>query len=342
MASTESYALKVGERILVTGANGFIGSTIIDLLLSLGYIVRGTVRSEKPWLNEVFESKYGAGKFESVNVPNLDDKEALEAVLDGVNGVIHVASDVSFRTNPGDVINSVVTAVEAVLEAASKVPSVKRVVLTSSSLAAAVPHPGKGSIVLTQDTWNELSVKAAWDENTPAESKAFAIYAASKAEGERAAYNWVKKNNPEYTFNSVLPDWTIGEFLHPNISSTGLMTLQLLEGNDAAIKICGSQYTADVKDLARLHAIALLDPSIQSERIFGLATPLIWKDVVDTLRELRPSSEKLVKNAPPAREGFVDLVPPNRSKELLRSFFGQEDWTTLKDSLHAGITSAGF
>jgi nucleoside-diphosphate-sugar epimerase len=92
MTSKDSYAIKVGARILVTGANGFVASSITDFLLSLGYLVRGTVRSEKPWLNETFEAKYGAGKFETVNVPALDDDKSLEAALNGISGVIHVVS----------------------------------------------------------------------------------------------------------------------------------------------------------------------------------------------------------------------------------------------------------
>lgn len=168
MASQDSYALKVGERILVTGANGFIGSNVVDVLLSLGYIVRGAVRSEKPWLNELFKSKYGGGKFETVNLPTLDDKEALAAALDSVSGIVHVvckidhlrgcceiltleiqASDTSFGPDP-NIINHVVATTEAVLEAAARVPSIKRVVLTSSSVSAVVPYPGEGRIELTQ------------------------------------------------------------------------------------------------------------------------------------------------------------------------------------------------
>ncbi|KAK5726152.1 hypothetical protein LTR17_012967 [Elasticomyces elasticus] len=345
MASTESYAIRVGERILVTGANGFIGSNIVDFLLSLGYIVRGTVRSEKPWLMDMFEAKYGAGRFESRVVPALDDKEALTTVLDGVSGVVHVgqqASDVSFSADPNKVIPYVLAATEAVLEAASRVKSVKRVVLTSSSAAAVIPQPGKGKHVLKQDTWNDASIQAAWDESTSAEIRGFMIYAASKTEGERAAFNWVKKNNPGFILNSVLPDYTIGEVLHPSIGSTGYLTAQLLEGNDAVINMIVSQYFVDAKDLARLHAIALFDPSVQSEHLFGLAASYTWKDVIDALHELRPSSEKLVRNVPPAREGFVQIVPPSRSKELLSSFFGQSDWTSLKDSLNANITSLGM
>lgn len=83
-------ALQPGDRILVTGANGYIASNVVDVLLSLGYVVRGTVREDKPWLVELFESKYGPGKFETVIVPNLDSEAALLKVLDGVSGVVHL------------------------------------------------------------------------------------------------------------------------------------------------------------------------------------------------------------------------------------------------------------
>lgn len=97
MASEDSYAIKVGKRIFVTGANSFVGSNIVDHLLSLGYIVRGSVRSERPWLNELFEFKYGAGRFETVIVPTLDDKAHLVTVLSGISGIIHVVSVFSTR-----------------------------------------------------------------------------------------------------------------------------------------------------------------------------------------------------------------------------------------------------
>lgn len=59
--------LPKGSKILVTGANGFIASHVVDQFLAAGYKVRGTVRSlEKgDWVRDFFEKRYaGNGRFE--------------------------------------------------------------------------------------------------------------------------------------------------------------------------------------------------------------------------------------------------------------------------------------
>jgi len=86
----ELYCLPRGSRILVTGANGFVGSNVVHCLLELGFKVRGTVRTPKPWLDELFRGKFGEDSFESVILPNFDDKESVVQVMQNVSGVVHV------------------------------------------------------------------------------------------------------------------------------------------------------------------------------------------------------------------------------------------------------------
>lgn len=156
-------ALPKGSKVLVTGANGFIGSHVVNCLLELGYTVHGTVRTPKPWLREFFESRYGPGAFRAVTVPNFDDVALLTRQMEGISGVVHVvcltqssppitlfgywrayfklqASDLTFSTDANAVIPWVVRATQNILKAAAS-SAVKRVVLTSSSTAALIPVP---------------------------------------------------------------------------------------------------------------------------------------------------------------------------------------------------------
>lgn len=146
--------------------------------------------------------------------------------------LLEQASDVSFEASTA-VISHVVSATKAVLDAAATA-SVTRVVLTSSSSAALFSQPGVEGIVVTEsesfsffycleypsvcaklttmrysDSWNDFAVKAAQDESLSADERGFMIYAASKTEGERAAWKWVEENKPMFTLNTVLPNFTV-------------------------------------------------------------------------------------------------------------------------------------
>jgi nucleoside-diphosphate-sugar epimerase len=113
---------------LVTGANGFIASHIINILLQRGYLVRGTVREPRPWLDQLFQ-KYQY-QYESVfyDLDHPDPK-----IFDDVAGVVLVATDLSFSQDPA-LVQRVVQGTLAMLEMA-KNAAVKSVVLSSSTAA---------------------------------------------------------------------------------------------------------------------------------------------------------------------------------------------------------------
>jgi hypothetical protein len=98
----------------------------------------------------------------------------------------------------------------------------------------------------------------------------------------------------------------------------------------------GLEWYVDVEDTARLHVIALLDPDVQSERIFACAAPFTWTEVLHVLRTLRPQNTTIPD--PPEDEGndHVRIVPSRRAEDLLRKFYGKP-WTKLQESLARGI-----
>lgn len=89
MKSADSV-ITPGSKILVTGANGYIASHVISILLDLGYHVRGTVRTSRPWLVEYFRSHGKPGAFETALVQDLEASDVLDPVLEGVSGVVHL------------------------------------------------------------------------------------------------------------------------------------------------------------------------------------------------------------------------------------------------------------
>lgn len=97
----------------------------------------------------------------------------------------------------------------------------------------------------------------------------------------------------------------------------------------------------DVGDVARLHAVALLDPDVKSERIFAFAAPWTWTEIIGIFRKLRPSNNKIPD--PPANElaDLSKIVPAKKAEQLLKSFFGRPGWVGLEESLKAGIESLG-
>jgi hypothetical protein len=80
LSQPKEYAIPKGSTLLVTAANDYIATHIVDLFLELGYRVRGTLLSEKSWLNTFFEGKYGKDKFETVIVADLSADNALTVV----------------------------------------------------------------------------------------------------------------------------------------------------------------------------------------------------------------------------------------------------------------------
>lgn len=86
MSPVNKPVLLPGSQVLVTGVSGFIGSHIADQLLAEGYLVTGTTRdlSKVAWLQDLFNGKYGEGRFAVVEVPDIGKPGAFDSLVYGM------------------------------------------------------------------------------------------------------------------------------------------------------------------------------------------------------------------------------------------------------------------
>lgn len=116
----------------------------------------------------------------------------------------------------------------------------------------------------------------------------------------------------------------------PILSYLGPATYQILTPNSA-------DWFVDVEDIARLCVIGLLDPSVQSERLFGFAENKNGQDLLTIMQKLRPNNPHLKKPAENVTRDQTEVLPRKRAEDLLRKFYGQPGWTSIEDSLAKGI-----
>jgi nucleoside-diphosphate-sugar epimerase len=119
------------DQVLVTGANGFIGSWVVRTLLTRGFKkIRCLTRtaSGSATLDRI-RAEFATSSLEVVG-GNLLSRESCEMIVDGVAVVYHLAAGVE-KTFPGCVLNSVVTT-RNLLDAVITARTVRRFVNTSS------------------------------------------------------------------------------------------------------------------------------------------------------------------------------------------------------------------
>jgi uncharacterized protein YbjT (DUF2867 family) len=110
---------ELSPLILLTGANGFLGTWILRTLLEVGYRVRGTVRSEAKAaaLQDVvqrWDAVY-AMKADVVVVSDITRPGVFDDAVDGVDGIIHCASPFRLDGSVKDIVNPAVKSTSSLL-----------------------------------------------------------------------------------------------------------------------------------------------------------------------------------------------------------------------------------
>ena len=138
--------------VAVTGATGYIAGALVARLLAAGHTVHGTVRDPFSSKCDHLKAMPGAAARLKLFRADLTDAESFDAPLAGATIVFHTASPVVMAPPKGReremLIEPAVRGTEAVLAAATRAGTVKKVVVTSSisALYSSVMEGGSGKV----------------------------------------------------------------------------------------------------------------------------------------------------------------------------------------------------
>jgi len=90
----------------------------------------------------------------------------------------------------------------------------------------------------------------------------------------------------------------------------------------------------DVEDTAKLHVAALLDESVNHQRLWAASGPLCAFDVQEVLKEVKPDyKEKDLSSLPGKPDIIIDI---KESVELLKKHYGS-GFKDLKAAVRASV-----
>ncbi|KAK8232068.1 hypothetical protein HDK64DRAFT_124098 [Phyllosticta capitalensis] len=274
-----------GNLVFITGAAGFVGAHVVNAALEAGYRVRGSVRREAQI--DQLKKQFGSKAAEFVLVRDITQPDAYDGVLDGVDYIFHVASPLPGQANDYKkaLIEPAVLGTTTILEAASKVPSIKRVVITSSVVD--LIHESifvKGGAVV-EDLEDEIHFDA--DQDFPDSQTA---YRASKVLARQAAEKFMAKKSPRFSMVSIHPVYIYGRNLLQSspdqISGTNAALWLSLTGPEQ--KTSGGTFV-HVRDVAELQIKALRPDIPSGERFLASGGKMDWDEAKAFVKEKYPS-----------------------------------------------------
>ncbi|GMN53644.1 hypothetical protein TIFTF001_022787 [Ficus carica] len=253
-----------GKVVCVTGGSGYIASWLIKLLLQRGYTIKASVRDlNDPKKTEHLLSLDGAKERLHLFEANLLEEGSFDPVVDGCEGVFHIASPIfSTVTDPqAELIDAVVKGTLNVLRSCTKVPSVKRVVLTSSMSSVEFNGKPRTPDVVVDETW------------------------LSKTLAEEAAWKFAKENGIDLV--AINPGSVIGPLLQPTLNSS--VKINILSRLNGAQTFPNKVHRfVDVRDVAMAH-IQAFEVASADGRYCLVGHVVHITEALDILRQLFPT-----------------------------------------------------
>jgi len=315
-------------RVLLSGGSGFIAAHVLDELLDHGHSVVTTVRSQEK-ADKIKEAhpKYGKDKLDFAIVEDIAQEGAFDkAVISEppFEAVIHTASPFHFNVTDvqKELLDPAIIGTTGILKSIKKsAPSVKRVVITSSF--ASIVDGTKGSRpdhTYSEADWNPITKEQAIENPSNG-------YRASKTFAERAAWEFVEKEKPNFTIATINPPLVLGPIVHylnslDSLNTSNQRIRDIVQGKAKdEIPETGTFLWVDVRDVALAHVLAAEKEEAANKRFFVVTGYFSNKEIAQIVAKEYPQyKDGLPTKDTPGGDypkGGVYKFDNSRSKEVL-------------------------
>ncbi|KAI1212032.1 NAD(P)-binding protein [Annulohypoxylon truncatum] len=287
-----SYVGPPKGKVLVTGGSGFIASHIIDAFLDDGFEVVATVRSNEKGRAIVSSAPLLQQKNISyVVVGDIAEEGAFDSVFKSGSAfdyVVHTASPYTLKVHDPikDLLDPAIKGTTGILKSVKAfAPTVKRIVITSSS--AAIINPLKHAQIYDETNWAPWTLE---DIHIPKRA-----YETSKALSEKAAWNFVETEKPNFDLATINCTFTFGPLQRslPNLDAMNTSNHRIRDMVQGKMK-GGLSPTmpvftfVDVRDVAQAHLKAVTMPEAGGNRFYVVGGYFSNKRIADVIQHSFP------------------------------------------------------
>lgn len=275
----QQFDERVPGPVLVTGGNGYLASWLVRRLLERGFDVRATVRDPADPRKTVHLLAMGEELPGTLALFHADLMEpgGFDRAMAGCVIVFHTASPVVVRGVEDPVrqlIEPATRGTRNVLEAASRTPSVRRIVLTSS--VSAIYGDAADMRRIEVDRFDESH----WNETS---SERHLPYSYAKTEAERLAWR-IAGSQDRWDLVVVNPGLVLGPSLSPHSGPESVQLMREIGNGDLRVGVANFEFgIVDVRDVAEGHLRAALIREASGRHILVSET-MSLPEVVGVLR----------------------------------------------------------
>ncbi|KAJ6069816.1 hypothetical protein N7499_011703 [Penicillium canescens] len=280
-------------RVLLTGGSGFIAAHVLEVLLARGHSVVTTVRSQtkadaiRRAHPEIANDRLSFAIVEDIAQPNAFDQAV--ATNPPLEAVIHTASPYHFHAQDAqELLIPAITGTTGILKSVQKhAPLVKRVVVTSSFAAINDVFASSTDKVYSEADWSPITQEQA--NVSPANA-----YRASKTFAERAAWEFIEREKPNFTLSVINPPLVLGPIVHDLTSLDTLNTSNqrirdLVSGTPKTpCPPTGNYLFVDVRDLGLAHVLAVEKEAAGGNRFFVVSSHFSNAEIAKIIGEEFP------------------------------------------------------